>query len=368
MLSKADDYPIHQTPEPIAFSGTDRNFYDRYFFNGFSDDGTVFFGAALGVYPHLNIIDAAFSVRIGDRQYSLKASRHLNMERMDIHVGPIRIEVLEPLQCLRITVDDNEHGIAAELTFQGRHFPMEEKRTHKRVGPRTLQDVTRMTQMGRYTGWLRAGGQEIRFGEDAPAHGVRDRSWGIRHVGERDPQVPVPVQEFQVWWFWVPVHLEDGILHFFVNEDGKGESWNQGLLFCPDNGSEIVHYRDPRMEVTFRPGTRWPTGATITARAPDGSDCTITVEPGANFYLSGLGYMHPEWSHGKNQGEFATFYDEIATIEVTNYAPPHQHVQAFANVAVTYGDGRTQQGKGAFEYIIIGRHDPSGLTSLFDVP
>ncbi len=31
MLTKADDYPIHQTPEPIATSGTDRNFYDPLF-------------------------------------------------------------------------------------------------------------------------------------------------------------------------------------------------------------------------------------------------------------------------------------------------------------------------------------------------
>ncbi len=52
MLTKADDYPIHQTPEPIAFSGTDRNFYDRYFFNGYTRSGDVFFAAALSVYPH----------------------------------------------------------------------------------------------------------------------------------------------------------------------------------------------------------------------------------------------------------------------------------------------------------------------------
>ncbi len=78
MLTKGDDFPIHQTPDPIAFSGTDRNFYDRYFFNGYTTDGEVFFGAALGVYPHLNIMDAAFSVRIGDVQYSLHASRHLH--------------------------------------------------------------------------------------------------------------------------------------------------------------------------------------------------------------------------------------------------------------------------------------------------
>ena len=34
MLTRGDDYPIHQTPEPIAYAGSDRNFYDRYFFNG----------------------------------------------------------------------------------------------------------------------------------------------------------------------------------------------------------------------------------------------------------------------------------------------------------------------------------------------
>jgi hypothetical protein len=36
MLTPADDYPLHQTPEPMAFSGADRNFYDRFFFNGYS--------------------------------------------------------------------------------------------------------------------------------------------------------------------------------------------------------------------------------------------------------------------------------------------------------------------------------------------
>ena len=57
MLTAGDEYPIHQTPEPVAFSGSDRNFYDRFFFNGYSADGSVFFAAAMGVYPHLNVID-----------------------------------------------------------------------------------------------------------------------------------------------------------------------------------------------------------------------------------------------------------------------------------------------------------------------
>ena len=46
MISKGDDFPIHQLPAPVAEVGTERNFYDRYFFNGYSEDGSIFFGAA----------------------------------------------------------------------------------------------------------------------------------------------------------------------------------------------------------------------------------------------------------------------------------------------------------------------------------
>ena len=43
MLTPADDYRLHQTPEPMAYAGSDRNFYDRFFFNGYSADGAQFF-------------------------------------------------------------------------------------------------------------------------------------------------------------------------------------------------------------------------------------------------------------------------------------------------------------------------------------
>ena len=99
-LTWGDDYPIHQTPEPVAYAGTDRNFYDRYFFNGYApqgDGGDLFFAAAFGVYPHLNIADAAFCVMKDGQQVNLHASRWLKMERMDLSVGPIRIDVGTPL-------------------------------------------------------------------------------------------------------------------------------------------------------------------------------------------------------------------------------------------------------------------------------
>src|SRR5687768_14350394 len=75
MLTSGDDYPIHQLPEPVAYAAGERNFYDRYFFNGYERDSSVFFAAALGVYPQLGVMDAAFSVIVDGVQRNLRASR-----------------------------------------------------------------------------------------------------------------------------------------------------------------------------------------------------------------------------------------------------------------------------------------------------
>src|SRR5215472_17492151 len=127
-LTKGDDFPIHQTSEPIAYAGTDRNYYDRYFFNGYGMEGDAFFAVAFGVYPHLNIADAAFCLVLDGVQTSLHASRWLGMERMDLRVGPIEIEVVEPLQRLRVKVDAPDKGLKADVTFEARAFPIEEPR------------------------------------------------------------------------------------------------------------------------------------------------------------------------------------------------------------------------------------------------
>ena len=63
MLNKLDDFPVHQTPEPLAQAATsDRNVYDRTWFNGYAVDSSYYFGLGMAVYPHRSVQDAAFSV------------------------------------------------------------------------------------------------------------------------------------------------------------------------------------------------------------------------------------------------------------------------------------------------------------------
>ena len=67
MLSSWDDFPIHQTAETIRHAATsDRNFYDRYYFNlhGSSDEVFAIFG--LGQYPNLGVTDGFIAVTAGE--------------------------------------------------------------------------------------------------------------------------------------------------------------------------------------------------------------------------------------------------------------------------------------------------------------
>jgi hypothetical protein len=228
-LSRGDDYPIHQTPDPVAYAGTDRNFYDRYFFNGYAPDGSGFFAAAFGVYPHLDVADAHFCVVRNGVQHCLHASRHLGMERMALECGPIRIEIIQPLQQLRVIVDGE--GIAADITFTGRAFPIEEPRFTWRVGPRTVMDYTRLTQNGHYDGWIEVDG--AREALPSGSMGTRDRSWGVRPIGAADPQFAgrsVP----QFFWQWTPINMGARSIFFHLNAHADGTPWNTRAVIVPD--------------------------------------------------------------------------------------------------------------------------------------
>jgi hypothetical protein len=54
MLSSWDDYPVHQIADTIRHVGTsDRNFYDRYYFNLHGSSDELFMVMGLGQYPNL---------------------------------------------------------------------------------------------------------------------------------------------------------------------------------------------------------------------------------------------------------------------------------------------------------------------------
>lgn len=363
MLTKADDYPIHQTAEPVAYSGTNRNFYDRYFFNGYHRDGDVFFAGALGVYPHLNVMDAAFCVVKGGKQYNVHASRTLHMERLDTRVGPVEIEVIEPLKVLRITCSDPDNGIAADLTFNLRCPAFEEPRFTRRLGAMTMMDYTRLTQNGCYDGWLEVNGERTTFTQ-ADSWGTRDRSWGIRPVGERDPQPNPYAGAPQFFWLWAPVNFEDCATFYHLNADAAGAPWNtMGRISTAEHGTEVPASRS---ELVYQSGTRHARSAEIVYDVPGGERAVLTLEPRQTFYMKGLGYGHPDWNHGSYHGELETGFDVFDLDAMSPADPTHFHIQAICDATLEQG-GRTRRGKGVLEQLVIGAYAPYGFREIADL-
>jgi hypothetical protein len=365
MLTKADDFPVHQLPEPIATSGTDRNFYDRYFFNGYTLDGSVFFALALGVYPHLNVMDAAFSVIVDGVQHNLRASRLLRSERMDTQVGPIAVSVIEPLERLKITVSDNPHGIKAEIVFHARAKPVEEPRFTFRQGPRTFMDYTRLTQNGAYEGYIDVQGKRIDI--DSRVVGTRDRSWGVRPIGLSDPQQPAPPRPPQFYWLWSPLNFSDLFMLYHINADETGKPWNTASVIGNLGDAEPMHMVSCKAQIGYKSGTRHAKHCVIETVDAKGGAWRAELTPRYNFYMSGIGYTHPEWGHGHYKGENALGYDTIETANADEKVPLFWHVQAFSSVKLSGPGGIERKGAGVLEQLIIGAHAPSGFTGLMDV-
>ncbi len=372
MLNPLDDYPIHQTGGPLSQPASgDRNHYDRYFFNGYDREGDCYFAAAMGLYPNRSVIDAAFSVVSGGVQRNVHASGRAPHDRTDTSCGPVRVEVIEPLHVLRLIVDDATHGIGCDLTWRARTVAVEEDRFVRHNGPRVVMDYTRLTQFGTWEGTVNAGDREITV--DAETFlGSRDRSWGIRTVGEAEGGAPgrsLP----QFFWLWAPLNFEDGAAHFDVNETERGERWHQSGFAIPvlapgesafDTGGlrqSPEPMRSVDWHIDWQPGTRRARSASLTFTPWNAEPSVIDLEPILTFQMLGIGYFHPEWSHGHWRGEAAEGYDEWVVDELDPVSPQHTHVQQL--VRARWGD---RVGIGVLEQLAIGGHEPSGLSGFFD--
>lgn len=368
MITQGDEYPIHQTADPIAVSGTDRNFYDRYFFNGYNSDGSIFFAAAMGVYPHLNIIDCAFSILKEGKQSSVFFSRGLNNERLDTKVGPFSVEVATPLKQIRLKLEETE-GIGLDLTFDGRAHPIEEPRFHYRQGgSRTLIDCTRMTQNGRWVGTITLDGEEIAV-DPQTWRGTRDRSWGVRPNGAADGNPVIPFEMPQFYWLWTPINFADRSFFFHVNDDAYGHPWNTRAVMVPDGtgSADLAHMARAHAEVSYHKDTRRASGGVIHFTDRDNRSGKIDVTPIGQFQMKGVGYRHPKWSHGAFIDEAPSWAREDWIPADLPWADPHNlHIQAVSKAVLTDTDGRVHEGICSFEQLFVGPHAPSGFKSIMD--
>jgi hypothetical protein len=348
MLLAEDDYPLHQTALPLAHVMDGHpNAYDRFWFNGY--DEAFYFAFALGLYPNRGVIDAAFSVVQGDRQYSVFASDAL--VGRPTAVGPMRLEIVEPMRVNRVVVDAPDHGLRCDLTYTRHTAISEEPRQTMHDGPRTFMDVTRATQLGTWCGWIETPNGRHQLPDNFL--GTKDRSWGVRPIGE-----PLPGAEShrapQLAFFWAPLHVGDGGVHFMTFDDARGHPLSRSSVLLPTNDAAVMTHGSLRIEMAR--GTRWMKGAVLTM-----GDEEITLTPLLRFQMRGAGYSHPQFAHGRWHGGPIVSDEQLnlETLDPLEYTNIHvQHV-----VRATRGD---EVGLGVLEQLVIGPYEPAGLRGLLD--
>jgi hypothetical protein len=362
----ADEFPLHQAPYSLAHAASsDRNFYDRSYWNAHDRSGEVFLITGLGQYPNLGVTDAFACIRRGDLQHTIRMSDVLGADRMNQQVGPYRIEVIDPLNELRITCAGKEQEFELDLHWRG-SFPAVDESPHvSRNGAKIILDAQRFAQVGTWEGFIRVKGEEILV-DPATWVGTRDRSWGIRPVGEPEPAgrwVAEPEVDGGFYWIYVPLRFDDFALVFIAQENGDGlRTLNDALRIWPDGRVEPLGY--PKYDINYRSGTRIPESATITAQAADGSPLVVEVECLGHVALSaGCGYgPDPQWTHGVWRGRD---WIETATYDLTDQSDPGILIATQYSILDHVGkatlDGKF--GYGLFEHACAGRHTPSGFAN-----
>ncbi len=225
------------------------------------------------------------------------------VDRSVTSVGPIRVEVIERLKSVRVVARAQRVGPRRSTCDGTAPCPAyEEPRHFIRKHGRVMFDTMRFAQTGYWTGEIHVEDETIEVTPDR-WKGTRDRSWGVRPVGEAEPAgIHADDPSVSGFWNYAPMQFDDYSILYMVQEP----DWRRA-----GDGRGDPHLERPRPRARVaRPSRARPH---LRARAPGWSPrrCSRSPTPPAVRSRSrstplvdshigiGTGYgMDADWRHG----------------------------------------------------------------------
>ena len=121
-----------------------------------------------------------------------------------------------------------------------------------------------------------------------------------------------------------------------------------------------------KSQIDYKSGTRHAKHCVIETIDAEGGAWRAELTPHYNFYMSGIGYTHPEWGHGHYKGENALGYDTIRYRERRREGAALLACAGILECEAFRPDGLERKGAGVLEQLVIGAHAPSGFKGLMD--
>ena len=372
-LLGADEGLNHQIVDTFAtLSQTDMAWTEKIWASIARTDGSLQIDFGLGKYQNRGIIDGFGGVSRGRAQWTVRGSRELASAPEETGVGPVQMEVVEPLKQMRFRLEPNDvQPISFDIVLSAVTPPYFEERNlvrNRRTG-RIDVDVIRYHQGGWASGTVTVDGEthEVRPEE---WFGFRDHSWGVRQaIGEPStdlipsPQIPPGVRGGMKWspaFFRRPdgTYYETAI---FVVEG----AWEYSSAYINDADGNQVPVRSVTPRIEYDTRTRYVTGGELLLTMESGEQRVIDVEVlgDSGFFLKTAGYGAWEGhKHGSWKGKLHVDGEYIADCASDENLP---RLGQFRDTPIRVRDGDAV-GYGIMESLIGGVWPELGLTEESD--
>lgn len=348
-LHDYDDLPFHQAITPMGSPVTsDTRFNDGYYFAWYRPGRHVFCG--LRFHPNNNVVDGYAGAVADGTQRGSRFSRALDADRASIAVGPLTIDVIEPMISQRLVCEPTEHGIGFDVTLTASAPAFfEAPHVQHRYG-RVLNHILRYTQPARASGTVTVDGA------DEPVEqwfACRDHSWGIRQT--MGPALPVrgstPVEpDPRALRLWVPFETEDRAGFFHLHDDAQGRVLDCEGRLGPVAGraGETLAIVAVEHELVYEPHSRRLRSGVLEVVTDDGGRARYEFEvTNAPAHPQGFGYSRG-WVDGGNPGVWRGIahlegerfdVSDPATVAAPSHARPEGRLGGTEFTATLVGPG-----------------------------
>ncbi|MCB1247373.1 MAG: hypothetical protein KDB69_08910 [Acidimicrobiia bacterium] len=366
-LNAFDDYPFHQGFAPLHVPATsDSHYNDGYWFGWYRGD--KYFFAGMRLHPNNNVMDGYAGLVAGEEQTNLRVSRALLPNHSETTVGPLSVQILEPMKRIRLRLEPNETGVTfdVEVTHAAPMY-LEAPHIQYRYG-RVLNRLNRYSGPTWVTGTAVHDGVEIEIDN---WHGARDHSWGVRST--MGPYVPIGgVEEKRAdpraMRLWFPFAVEGHAGFFHTHENMYVDTLDFEGRIVYDDG-RVVDLTSVEHRFRYHPGTRRIKAGDVEVWTTAGDRLEYSFEVVAHaVHPQGFGYTRGWFDRGQPgvfRGVSYSEWDRFVVSDPAKALGP-EHIEPEDRLGGTEFSADLVGPDGAkgmvmVEHMLYGRYDPYGF-------
>lgn len=271
MLNPIDDCFGHQNEDTSAAPF----WQEALYFNLHDPSGRCSAIGGLDVFPNTGLAVAWLMLELDGEHFVNFQVGPPGDWRDDMNIGPLRFQMIEPMQRWRLELHDEANQIHGDLEFEARFAPTEFRPISLERDGEVVFNQAYFNQIGRFHGSLSVGDQTF-----SDFNGLRARRWGELNT-QKLPN-----------YNWLSLPLARGGIVAWQFESPEGEIlYCDGAVIGEDGGRTAITRMDHQWEL--RDGERHPTRVDLMLFLADGTTLAVQCCKLATHHV---GAMPPRWS------------------------------------------------------------------------